>query len=179
LLHSKRVWGIVTAALLVALTLFACGPTTRYRTLRIFFDGVPEPGAQKRQTVPAGAANEVAHARTGYSQHGPYAARLCNGCHNPQTNALVAPAHELCFRCHELNLNRRYVHGPIASGGCLVCHDPHASRYRYLLVSDSDSFCFHCHDRQSIEQDPAHKETQLQCTVCHDAHMSDKRFLLK
>ena len=57
---------------------------------------------------------------------------------------------QLCGRCHELDLTRRYVHGPLASGGCTVCHDPHSSRYRYLLVSDSDGFCLSCHDARRV-----------------------------
>ena len=56
----------------------------------------------------------------------------------------------LCQRCHALDTTKAYIHGPLASGGCLVCHDPHRSPNRYLLVSASDGFCLHCHDRASL-----------------------------
>lgn len=94
-------------------------------------------------------------------------------------NALVAPREQLCFRCHEIRMNKKYIHGPLASGGCTACHDPHSSQYRYLLVSESDSFCFYCHDRQTVARVGAHRGVQEQCTTCHDAHMSDKKYLLK
>jgi predicted CXXCH cytochrome family protein len=91
----------------------------------------------------------------------------------------VAPKEELCFRCHRLRVEKKYVHGPLASGGCLVCHDPHASRYPRLLVSDSDSFCFHCHEAERVARIEGHAGLQGGCTQCHDAHASDERFLLK
>jgi predicted CXXCH cytochrome family protein len=175
----KRAWAIGLSICALAVSLTACDPAARYKTLHIFFDGVPNPDAAKKQVPAAGATAPAADTRISFSQHGPYAAKLCTACHEPQTNALIAPATELCFHCHELNLNKTYVHGPIASGGCLVCHDPHGSRYRYLLVSESDTFCLHCHDQQSIAQSPTHKNSKQQCTVCHDAHMSNKKYLLK
>jgi predicted CXXCH cytochrome family protein len=94
-------------------------------------------------------------------------------------NALVAPGDELCFRCHDLRLDKPYVHGPLASGGCLVCHDPHRSRYRALLVSASDGFCFHCHEASSLQPIRGHESGGERCTACHDAHMSDRPHLLK
>lgn len=61
----------------------------------------------------------------------------------------------------------------------MVCHDPHSSQYRYLLVSELDNFCLYCHDRQSVAKIGAHEGIEGQCTTCHDAHMSDRKFFLK
>jgi predicted CXXCH cytochrome family protein len=94
-------------------------------------------------------------------------------------NTLVAAGDELCFRCHALRLEKRYVHGPLASGGCMACHQPHTSPYRYLLVSASDSFCLRCHDRAGLVRIEGHLGEADNCTSCHDAHMSDKRYLLR
>jgi predicted CXXCH cytochrome family protein len=91
----------------------------------------------------------------------------------------VAPRDQICFRCHEIALDRQHVHGPIASGGCLVCHDPHGSGNRALLVSASDSFCFDCHDRGVVQAIAGHEGTEEGCTDCHDAHASDSQSLLK
>jgi predicted CXXCH cytochrome family protein len=127
--------------------------------------------------APGGAAGSR---RAGFREHGPYAAKQCDACHDPgATNALVLPADQLCFQCHDLKLDKKYIHGPLASGGCLVCHDPHSSQYRYLLVSESDGFCLHCHDRKDLSKVGAHADLQESCTTCHDAHMSDSRYLLK
>ena len=162
--------------------LIGCSATSRHKTLSLFFDGVPDPNAveatQGRQTTPTtiGAPSQAAPG----SQHGPYAAKLCNGCHSAAaTNALVAPSDELCFRCHDLALDSAYVHGPLASGGCLVCHDPHSSRYRHLLVSEAGTFCIGCHDRDTVAKIEGHGDLTEGCTTCHDAHGSDTKYLLK
>jgi predicted CXXCH cytochrome family protein len=171
----------VCACVVAALGL-ACDARTRHRTLTLFFDGVPPaktaPPAAPKST--AGPSEAPPARRLGYREHGPYAAKLCNACHDATaTNALVLPPAELCFQCHDLDRSARYIHGPVASGGCLVCHDPHSSRYGSLLVSDSDSFCFRCHDRAAIERIEGHAEAVANCTNCHDAHGSDTKYLLK
>jgi len=178
-----KVWTVVGCiAAVAALLIGGCSATSRYKVLTFFFDGVPPPKATeaaegKQDEIRATAAQPR---RVGYGEHGPYAARLCNGCHeSAATNALVAPREQLCFRCHEIKLDKRHIHGPLASGGCTVCHDPHSSRSRYLLVSESDSFCLHCHDPRAVAKVAAHGGIQEQCTACHDAHMSDKRYLLR
>ncbi len=174
-------WTRAACVCVVAVLLVGCNATTRYAVLSFFFDGVPPPAVEgEADGAHVHAAKGVPSRQVGYRQHGPYAAKLCNACHeSAATNALVAPGEQLCFRCHEIKLDKRHIHGPLASGGCRACHDPHSSQYRYLLVSESDSFCSHCHDRQSIAGVGAHAGGEEQCTLCHDAHMSDKKYLLR
>jgi predicted CXXCH cytochrome family protein len=87
------------------------------------------------------------------------------------------PREQLCLQCHVFPHSATdYVHGPLAAGGCTVCHEPHSSPNRYLLVSDSEAFCFHCHDRERMRD---HAGGEPRCTSCHDAHMSAKKFLLR
>ena len=172
---------LAACALFAALLSASCATATRYKVLSFLFDGVPPPPAPGTASQAAGAPGGAAAAPVLMSRdHGPYAARMCGACHEAAaTNALVEPKDQLCFRCHELRVDRRYVHGPVASGGCLVCHDPHSSPYRFLLVSDSDSFCFHCHDHAAVAAVPGHEGVESGCTGCHDAHASDTKFLLR
>jgi predicted CXXCH cytochrome family protein len=170
---------------LLAGSCLGCAPKTEsaYRVLSLFFDGVPKPQEltskeHPEEAVPGKEASGEIR-KTMYREHGPYAAKMCDGCHEPSTNVLVAPIDQLCFRCHEFRTDKKYVHGPLASGGCRVCHDPHGSKYRFLLVSEAETFCLYCHDKQLIETSAVHKQTQERCTSCHNAHMSDKRYLLK
>jgi predicted CXXCH cytochrome family protein len=175
-----KTWAVVTCACAGALLTVACAATTRYKVLSTLFDGVPPPRAQAAAGESGAAGSAVPAAYVAPRDHGPYAARLCGACHeSAATNALVVPKDQLCFRCHILEVDRKYVHGPVASGGCLVCHDPHSSSYRYLLVSDSDSFCFHCHDRAAVAAVRGHDGVESGCTECHDAHASDTKYLLK
>lgn len=168
---------------MVMALLYGCEATTRYKVLSFFFDGVPEPGTETRETSVRASRKEgttvTKEAGSKYKEHGPYAARLCEGCHMRATNALVLPIEELCFKCHSINLSRKYIHGPLASGGCKICHEPHGSIYPFLLVSEAKNFCIHCHEKAAIEKSEVHTGTEAQCTYCHDAHSSNYKYLLK
>ncbi len=176
-----KVWAVVACVAVMPLLSIGCDATARYKVLSVLFDGVPPPQLPAAlEAQPAGAGPAGQSRQVGYRAHGPYAARLCNACHLiGASNALVVPREELCFQCHEIRLDKKYIHGPLASGGCTACHDPHSSQYRYLLISESDSFCFYCHDPQLVAKVSAHTGVEAQCTTCHDAHMSNKKYLLK
>jgi len=167
----------------VAALLFpGCSATSRHKALTLFFDGVPplhNADATQRQQTSATTIGAPFRQFAG-SEHGPYAAKMCNACHEGgATNALVAPIDELCFRCHAITLDKKFIHGPLASGGCLVCHDPHSSQHPHLLVSESGGFCLGCHDRETVAKIEAHDGLNENCTTCHDAHGSDTKYLLK
>ncbi len=157
-------------------------PSLKYRILSFFFDGVPPPEKEK------GKGKEVASTeapgenkeKLEYRTHGPFAAKLCDGCHVPaEGNRLILPVEELCVNCHVLDLKKKKVHGPVVAGGCRVCHEPHGSPYRYYLVSDSKKFCFYCHNKKDIDKRAVHKDTDKGCTYCHNAHAADNEFLLR
>ena len=81
--------GIGMAAVLSA----GCETATRHKVLNFFFDGVPEPKAPaSEQPGQPGRADGAAARPVAYYEHGPYAAKLCNACHETAGgNALVAP----------------------------------------------------------------------------------------
>jgi predicted CXXCH cytochrome family protein len=157
-----------------------CEAKTRYQVLSFFFDGVPEPG---KKATGAGGAGPVAGSAAGApaqraSQHGPFAAKLCSACHDPNTNALLLPRSQLCLKCHTFAAVRRQ-HGPVASGGCLVCHDPHRSSNEYLLVSPAREFCTYCHDPAEINTREVHQGNTAACTECHNPHGSDNDYFIR
>lgn len=153
-----------------------------YRVLSFFFDDVPPPSKPGEGTEENGgkaAPERKAPDKTLSTEHGPYAAKMCEGCHLRGGNRLVAPVEELCYYCHTFRTDKRMIHGPLASGGCRVCHEPHSSGYRYLLTSRSGEFCFDCHNRDDIVSREIHRDVTGGCTTCHDPHMSDNDFLLR
>jgi predicted CXXCH cytochrome family protein len=175
-----RVRAVAPCACLLVLLSLGCSATSRQKGLTTFFDGVPPPKTAPAADATSAQAGAAPPRRIVTTEHGPYAAKLCNACHRSgASNALVAPKDELCTRCHVVNLDRKYVHGPLASGGCLVCHDPHSAGNRFLLVSDTDSFCLRCHDPQAVQRIAGHADLKENCTNCHDAHGSDTQYLLK
>jgi predicted CXXCH cytochrome family protein len=172
---------IVVTLWLCGIILTGCSPEAKYKYLSIFVDGVPPP-PQPVDEVVKGEEKQKTGVETGkVFPHGPYGAKLCTACHeSTYSNKLLYPKEELCLHCHTFNMEVRWVHGPLAGGGCLICHDPHISRYRFLLVAKAEEFCFYCHDESLVLSGEEHEDAmQLGCTTCHDAHMSDRRFMLK
>ncbi|NQU47336.1 MAG: hypothetical protein HQ519_01710 [Planctomycetes bacterium] len=114
--------------------------------------------------------------------------RSCLECHNPHvadfSSQLSKKPVDLCLACHDkemvaadrvlrnmkefLELNTDH-HGPIRSGDCAACHNPHGAEFPFLLYKsypknfyqsfdlESYSLCFGCHE-QSLVEDP-HTET--------------------
>jgi len=176
-----RIRTAILACCVTTVLLCTCNTTKNHKVLSFFFDGVPEPG---KAPVELGGGARKGSAETPttasrYREHGPYAAKQCEACHMKGTSRLILPIEELCLKCHSLNVRKKYIHGPLASGGCKVCHEPHGSIYPFLLVSEPKEFCLHCHDSNAIAKNDAHKGVEAQCTECHDAHSSDEEYLLK
>ena len=173
-------WALRVVCILAILFLAGCDARVRYRTLSFFFDGVPDPDKIAAvANAPGKKGGKQAIPKPRLVNHGPYEAKLCNACHQRATNALVLPVEELCFKCHTIDIKKKHLHGPVAAGGCRICHDPHGTGRPYLLVSEPKKFCYYCHDEKSVAANEVHKGVEAECIECHDAHSSDNPFLLK
>jgi predicted CXXCH cytochrome family protein len=175
-MRSRTRAACVTVALLLTST--ACSPPVRHAALTFFFDGVPPLAAPLPAHPAAGepATFTVRH----YSEHGPYAARLCTSCHDSAANnSFVAPRDQLCTHCHDFAPKKKLQHDPFESGDCLTCHDPHSSVYRYLLVAQPNEICAGCHEKEALPEDAAHADAAKSCVDCHDPHQSDRESLLR
>jgi len=138
----------------------------------------------------------------------------CKACHD-QIDASVAPhkskgafakglsaeAPALCTKCHENKLFQgKVVHGPVAAGKCLECHDPHASDSVGLLTKEPAALCLDCHSdvkkrphvvvgfsggghplgdakKPETVEDPLRPGKPFYCAACHEPHRSELAML--
>jgi len=187
---SRTVSTSVGLVLLIPLAVFvvSCEKTGRYEIMTFFFDGIesskPE-GFENRPFDPNAGLAQAAQAPVWYI-HEPV--KDCTNCHDTQRQSkspgqayLIAPVPKLCYNCHDdRTVSARFVHGPVAVGECLECHDHHKSRVKHLLKKAEPNVCYLCHDANAIAAIPAHSADQPSaCTDCHTPHVSLERPLLK
>lgn len=187
---------IITRVLLLFLVLMTiqCSITEkRYKVLKIFFDGVPDPKAKAEQeettvTPQAKAAGPAQRqpVKVIKSSHPDYANRECNKCHNKSaSNFLKTKKEKVCFTCHDSSdFKGKFAHGPVAVSDCLTCHFPHESEYESLLRQKDARLCLECHLGEDVAGNPLHKfkdaDPQKEtCIRCHFPHVSESRFFLK
>jgi predicted CXXCH cytochrome family protein len=169
--------------------LLSCDEVERHKALTFFFDGVPPLGPEGLLEEPLDA-NALELAETGQTPawyvHEPR--KDCSNCHGKRKQRsfssqiyLTAPVPKLCYNCHDdYTLSAAFVHGPVAVGQCLFCHNPHKSKIEHLLIAPEPGLCYQCHDKKTIELIAAHLPKQLSsCTDCHNAHASSTKALLK
>jgi len=112
----------------------------------------------------------------------------------PFPKGLRAAVPALCISCHEQALfEGNMVHGPVNTGFCLECHDPHGSNYPGLLKMKPALLCLNCHPdikdsihvvqgistighplgniRENVE-DPKRPGKTFYCASCHEPHSS-------
>ena len=138
--------------------------------------------------------------------HGPAGVYQCTYCHEQGSQPAKYRVAEqsdaaLCGDCHSDKLadfrKNKFVHGPVAAGLCLVCHDPHASNEVAQLNMPVNQLCLNCHEGVdtkvhvlrgissgkshplSGEVDPSTPGRMFTCVSCHDPHggMSEKLFV--
>jgi predicted CXXCH cytochrome family protein len=140
--------------------------------------------------------------------HGPYALNACYLCHETSESGgfrgfgqkkeaagslakagavsgkLVAPMGELCASCHDNKSPAKahaaglWVHGPVSTGYCVLCHGPHAGSEQHMLPKNADALCQECHAEGLVFNRAAHKDRN-DCSACHNAHLGKDSRLLK
>lgn len=96
------------------------------------------------------------------------------------TFSLIKEVPELCYACHERYTTLgAWVHGPVATGECLLCHEPHTSNNKLLLKKPIPELCYLCHKTSTLRLVADHSnESYTRCNDCHVAHTSPGRMLL-
>ncbi len=167
-----------------------CDEETKYRNLSFFFDGVPLPASMDttRQQMEADSAGMFADVpsdtliqkRTApvivNVIHPPYKEKKCALCHEGEGGQRLSQAQGiLCATCHEqFQVMPQYVHGPVAVGKCLVCHNPHITTRPRLLTRDNEEVCTFCHTTiDRTKEYHQYGEEGTLCYTCHSPHFSD------
>jgi predicted CXXCH cytochrome family protein len=168
----------------------SCDEVERYKTLTFFFDGVPPLGQEGLQEELINSnfqeSAQISPKQLWYVHEPQKDCTLCHGKRKQQRGfslqvRLTAPVPKLCYGCHaDYTVSAPFVHGPVAVGQCLFCHNQHKSKIEHLLKEPEPKLCYLCHDINTVELIPAHfKNQQFACTGCHNAHASPVKALLK
>jgi predicted CXXCH cytochrome family protein len=114
-----------------------------------------------------------------YSYHQPLVENECATCHEKTGEQSALTEAAVCYRCHTaMAVMFPYVHGPVAAGKCLVCHDPHGSSLPNLTRARVKDICTACHDQPSTWKHIDSSRNSV-CTLCHNPHYGMKRTLLR
>ncbi|MFC1793078.1 cytochrome c3 family protein [Planctomycetota bacterium] len=159
-----------------------------HKALTLLFDGVPplDDGKAEEQTADPNSLNSPKSPEVIWSVHEPQ--KDCVRCHGNQQQRsfsrevqLTARMPELCYQCHEdlvPTALKGWVHGPVAVGQCLVCHEPHKTKNEHLLRRPVHELCYGCHEEVNAELNPAYlNESHSKCNNCHESHASSTTHL--
>lgn len=135
--------------------------------------------------------------------HGPFGAVACDLCHlDPDKRSvgtaaqrstprpgqqLAYPSETLCVGCHSEMAAARvaaeglWQHGPVASGWCVTCHNPHKTKRQYMLVRENNvAMCGQCHLPDALQATAQHSvDASADCIGCHNPHAGRSRLLLR
>jgi predicted CXXCH cytochrome family protein len=85
--------------------------------------------------------------------------------------------------CHgSFGNDEKFVHGPVAGGVCISCHNPHGSPNAMSLTRHDAEMCFICHENKKEHFDLPYQHSALKeagCTGCHDPHQSNFQYQLR
>jgi predicted CXXCH cytochrome family protein len=181
---------VITILSVILTTVLSCDEEERYKTMTFFFDGVPPLEGQDVNDVNSLDKGERQLAQgkmPAFTVHEP--SKVCANCHDmtkiPRwaTPEFIKEPLQLCYDCHpgsNYSGSVDYVHGPVAVGDCMRCHNPHRSKQKYLLKLPVPDVCHQCHEKTDIESIAEHSvELLSECLECHVGHSSSERGLLR
>jgi predicted CXXCH cytochrome family protein len=163
-----------------------------YKTLSVFFDGVPNPRSQDPLIVASNYSsnptendriNEVKALKSGpdMNYHIPYQDKACTACHDENLiGKFILPEPDLCYQCH-VDFSTKYtvLHVPVEMGECTSCHSPHMAENRKLLLKTGQQLCLNCHDAGDIMKKESHDGIgDSDCIECHNPHGGSEAYLL-
>lgn len=121
--------------------------------------------------------------------HAPSAGDECASCHvvvkgkqhpdQEQSVVFKDAGSKLCESCHEPLNTAKHVHGPVFSGECVLCHNPHGSANEKLLKKPGVALCLNCHEDKYKQKFMHGPVADGNCLICHDPHQSDNPYFLK
>lgn len=190
--HIQKKYFFIIAVIILGLSIMmGCSSQRRYKVMSFLFDGVPDPSKKevviKSDSISTNdtlknklvASKEL---KSKFNFHPPYKERNCEACHDKNaTGKLTKSLLEVCFVCHE-DFTKKYksIHGPVASGYCATCHNPHMSVEAKLLTRTGQQLCLYCHSSEQVFKNEVHKDIKdSNCTECHNPHGGDDRLMLK
>jgi predicted CXXCH cytochrome family protein len=86
--------------------------------------------------------------------------------------------------CHAQIDKDKFVHGPIATGVCIVCHGKvpkhrkNPKRYKFGAVQNIEKLCYSCHDQFKPKKFIHNPVEEGECIACHNPHGSPNKFQL-
>lgn len=183
-------WVIYIIVLLICGIFFSCSVNKNYKTLSLFFDGVPNPAdtlisdsildSQLSENADASEIDSTLQETNKIIYHGPYQYKECNSCHDLNSiGNMIIDEPELCYQCHT-DYNELYpeIHGPVDGGFCTSCHNPHSSKEPALLVDRVNSLCLFCHKVEELSEFDMHRGgDDFLCTDCHNPHGGNSRLM--
>ena len=85
----------------------------------------------------------------------------------------------LCYNCHDRVDEGAWVHGPVAVGECIICHDDfHGPEGIDSLSNEIGGVCYKCHDENRLSQHVTQMDSG-DCAGCHNPHSSEDYRLLR
>jgi predicted CXXCH cytochrome family protein len=167
----------------IAVATVAAGPTQTPAVSQ-----KPAPAGSQKPAIAAPGSCLQCHAALTRQPVTHSVAAECGSCHvQDKTNAhkfkMAADGEKLCVGCHEVKKpSDKFVHGPVAVGDCVSCHNPHGAAKAKLLKTGTADLCQSCHVEMKAllaEKRSVHAPVKDACTDCHDPHASPFKYQLK
>ena len=123
-----------------------------------------------------------------FSTHSPTGKEeQCQECHRLEGEPLsyqkiTSSATCTTAQCHAQMGKGKFVHGPVGSGECFSCHNPHGTANPKIVTIPAAEGCYTCHDTKMKEFKAKVVHPPVSeggCTECHDPHQSELKFQLK